>query len=516
MQRTLPLVRRTSSFAVLIALVWGGHLRAQEEEQTQPATGQEAYDQAMAAGEAALASEDYEVAYDAFQQAYKMSPYSPGTITGRARALVGLEEFDQAEKDFNDALTMNAEFVPALVGLGEMQLEQGATDLALANFQQALEQNRRNLSAIFGLGKASILLGNADQGMRALTRYLDRKDEVEDEKKLSEAYRLRAQGSGMLLKYPEALQDIQESLTLNAEDYETYATLATILFRQEDYMRAVQAMGLAIAHYVPDEKQPLPYIQGYLQHATILVELGKVAEDPQLKQAAYEGAVADCNQLLAELGDSPLFGPYRAAALHSRGVAFRLLGNLDQAIKDFSQAIELNPDSGESYFRRGICFHYIGEDRLAIQDFQRTATINIEDPRARLWEGFANVTLGDLYEAVRAFGQAITESDRYSPAYINRGLVYMQLGEYDKAVKDFNEAIDIDPTVPENFFKRGLAYAKMDDYEQAVDSFASAIALNSKYTAAYRHMADAMAALGRSELADEYRRQADELEPVAN
>jgi Tfp pilus assembly protein PilF len=59
--------------------------------------------------------------------------------------------------------------------------------------------------------------------------------------------------------------------------------------------------------------------------------------------------------------------------------------------------------------------------------------------------------------------------------------------------------------------KRGIAYERLGENEKASQSFASAIEFDNKNVRAYRHMADVMQSLGRSELATEYRQKADEL-----
>ena len=98
------------------------------------------------------------------------------------------------------------------------------------------------------------------------------------------------------------------------------------------------------------------------------------------------------------------------------------------------------------------------------------------------------------------------------PAYVNRGLAYMMLGENEKALTDFNEAVRLEPTEWTHYFKRGMAYERLGKQQQAADSFVNAVRFDDKYPPAYRHAADALAALGHNELASEYRSKAAELE----
>jgi tetratricopeptide (TPR) repeat protein len=89
----------------------------------------------------------------------------------------------------------------------------------------------------------------------------------------------------------------------------------------------------------------------------------------------------------------------------------------------------------------------------------------------------------------------------------------MALGENDKAIDDFDDAIRLEPANADIYFKRGVAYERLGDKEKASASFASAIEFDKNHVAAHRRMADAMQALGHTELANEYRQKANQLAP---
>ena len=100
----------------------------------------------------------------------------------------------------------------------------------------------------------------------------------------------------------------------------------------------------------------MPFVQGYLTKAAIHIELGKTTGDEELRKQTYQDAITDCTTLVKLLPETPEATPAKAAIYHTQGVAERLLGEIGDAIKSFSEAISLNPELGESYFRRGICF----------------------------------------------------------------------------------------------------------------------------------------------------------------
>jgi tetratricopeptide (TPR) repeat protein len=351
--------------------------------------------------------------------------FLPPAIVGRGRALAGLGEDEAAMEDFKRVIDETPEYADARVGRGQLYLKLNRNEEALIDFESAITAQRTNLQAQFGFAKASVLLGGMDQAVKPLSRV------IAADPQNGEAFQLRGRALNGLFKTPEAIADLEQALSLNSDDYEAYFWLGVVRLRTKDYQDAVNQFTQAIEHYKPKPGQEgLPYYEGYYALASAYVELGKSAKDEAAKKSAYQSSIDVCEKLLAQIDtENPNFYGAHAAALFSRGVGERMLGDFGTAIKTFSKAIELNPDFGDAYFRRGICLHLIGEDKMAISDFQMAANLNpFDDPRSNIWEGFTHAKLGDYYEALRAYGNAIAASDRYTPAYVNRGLAYMALG----------------------------------------------------------------------------------------
>ena len=65
-----------------------------------------------------------------------------------------------------------------------------------------------------------------------------------------------------------------------------------------------------------------------------------------------------------------------ASAYNSRGVTYYQKGQFDQAIKDFTKAIEIQPRYAEAYCYRGIAYHEKGQFDRAISDCNKAIEIN--------------------------------------------------------------------------------------------------------------------------------------------
>ncbi|MEM6656073.1 MAG: tetratricopeptide repeat protein [Planctomycetota bacterium] len=495
--------------------------------QTEPPVS-DAQAQAQAAFQEAqdlLDAEDYDGAVTAYTTLITATGgFSPQPYLKRAEAYLGLEDYERAINDANDALTYSAG-LPSVASAaqairGEVYLEIGNVTDALQDLLAASGEFREDANIAFLLGKAQILSGLADLGVEKLTEYLGLEDPGFEDRE-AEVYRLRAQGYAGLRRFEDAKADLDQALEVDPADHENHLSLASLFMAEEKFADAAGAFADAIKNYEPaDENDDLPPIQAYLARAAALEEVGREAESTDDEQAAFTDAKATVDELLALLPDRPELAPTQAAAQFRLGIAERLLGNLPNAIKALTESVDVNPQGdpefvGQAYFRRGICFFYLDENELALLDFQAAAGRIFSDPRAKFWEGRTNAKLGNYLDAIRAYGEAIGVSDRYSDAFVHRGLAYFQLGEYEKAITDFNEAIRLKPIDGSPYYYRGVAYSLRGDRDKAITSLTNAIKFDAELAPAYRVLADELRESGQPELANEYDRKASELEAEA-
>jgi tetratricopeptide (TPR) repeat protein len=71
---------------------------------------------------------------------------------------------------------------------------------------------------------------------------------------------------------------------------------------------------------------------------------------------------------------------YSSVNLYNRGVEKQERGDLDGAIADYTNAIEINPDFSSAYYNRGIAWAKKEKYEQAIKDFEKVAQI---DPHKR-------------------------------------------------------------------------------------------------------------------------------------
>jgi tetratricopeptide (TPR) repeat protein len=220
-----------------------------------------------------------------------------------------------------------------------------------------------------------------------------------------------------------------------------------------DYRKALTAMDDYLrTHSINEAKKPwdTPDPLDFQPHAILITraETKTALGDEQSSTAMYEDAIKDSDTYLRleHIGASE-----KAQGYYTRGVALRMLNRLDEAVADFTNAIEqskqsVQPGYPEASLRRGIIFFRQGQYDLAIDDFEDAAYASPfqSDPRAMLWRGLAYAKNGDLNEATRSYTKAIMTYNEFVPAYMNRGLAHMKTGRYADAYADFNNVVRLD------------------------------------------------------------------------
>jgi tetratricopeptide (TPR) repeat protein len=64
-----------------------------------------------------------------------------------------------------------------------------------------------------------------------------------------------------------------------------------------------------------------------------------------------------------------------AGAYNNRGVAYVLIGQYDQAISDYTKAIEINPEFARAYNNRGVAYYFKGKYKKAWVDVSKAQSL---------------------------------------------------------------------------------------------------------------------------------------------
>jgi tetratricopeptide (TPR) repeat protein len=272
-----------------------------------------------------------------------------------------------------------------------------------------------------------------------------------------------------------------------------------------DYTAAKNLLDVAVQSY----GNPLAQgIEPALHHirGTIYAALG----DPATADQEYTAALATASgQAVLEESITP------AMIYSNRGVARYLLGDPEAGMRDFDQAIELDPIYALAYYNRGLGRARLGDLAGALRDFDRAIEIEPAYFEAYVNRGNVRRDMGDPAGAMRDYGQAIEINPQHVIAYHNRGQARRALGDTLGAIHDYDLAIQLDPTYVVAYNNRGNARKERGDLVGAIHDYDLAIQLDPLYTIAYINRGTARSERGDTDGAIRDQDKAIELDPTA-
>lgn len=186
--------------------------------------------------------------------------------------------------------------------------------------------------------------------------------------------------------------------------------------------------------------------------------------------------------------------------------------NLEQALKDFSQAIAKDPNNYLALMNRGNLYKDLKSYKKALADYNRALQVNPYGYRAYNNRALIYQAWRQYQKALADFSKAISLNKSFVMAYNNRGLLYRDLQKYDLALADYNRAIALEPKYDHAYTNRGYLHYLQKKYTLALQDYKKALSLSSKDPYIFANRGLVYQALGKDELAMQDYNKAIELD----
>ena len=197
----------------------------------------------------------------------------------------------------------------------------------------------------------------------------------------------------------------------------------------------------------------------------------------------YEEAIKNFNEALK-------LNPNYASAYINRGIAYIGLNNFKQPIEDATKAIKINPNdlynNYMAYLIRGSCYSALGDKLKSKSDFatadklrKKITKSTSQDEKDKMHEQINKIIkkaygikTRDYERIIKLLEDAIELDPNYARTYERRGWIYYLMEEYDMAIQDYSKAIELDPNWEVAYEHRGDVYMSgLRQYEKAIEDF---------------------------------------------
>ena len=388
--------------------------------------------------------------------------------------------------------------------IGDVQAATSDYKEALRIFTEVIRVSQASAPLLFQRGLIYHTLGDADQAI------VDYSDSIRIAP--NETYAYVNRGIVLYTKKDNnegAIADFNSALKLKPCEVSAWINRGLVYKRKGDLDQSIKDLTDALkclgSNLTPVSATPpanpspqyLQASQNASQAADAYYQRGLVYIDKASRERKQAGQMYDL--AIRDFNDAIRLNPTMAAHFVGRASAYMLKEEFRQAIADFTEAIRLAPGDEYTFLHRGIAYHTVNEPDNAISDYSEAHRINPKDVNPLINRGIVYYSKKGLYDlAIQDFTEALDIDRKEINALINRGIAYREKGDPDKAVIDFSEALRLglltgdvlqfgskDPEAVRHWaqvaharYQRGTAYVAKKEYDLALADFNESIRIN--------------------------------------
>ncbi len=208
-------------------------------------------------------------------------------------------------------------------------------------------------------------------------------------------------------------------------------------------------------------------VEGCLYHALVHKQIG----DLYATQGDYANAMEYFDQSITlDSRDDQTYV--------SRALAFENLGRDDEALADYTKAIELAPGEAYAYLCRGIVSGRLGDAENAIIDYEKALSVEPDYIDVYFYRGNEYYYQRNHQAAVQDLKTYVTACPGAVGAYHVLAGCLIALKQYRETIDAENKAIELSPNIAEYYYIRGAAYHYLGEYKAAYDDMKVSLELN--------------------------------------
>uniref|UniRef100_A0A8D2L8E2 Tetratricopeptide repeat domain 6 n=1 Tax=Varanus komodoensis TaxID=61221 RepID=A0A8D2L8E2_VARKO len=308
-------------------------------------------------------------------------------------------------------------------------------------------------------------------------------------------------------QHDNALEDFKEVAQSKPKDRQLLQVIGLCYHRLKKYEEAVHSYSKLL------KLDPF-FLDGYIGRANSYMEFGHqeatkqalkdflkaIHLDPTCIKArlclGYNlQALAKFQKAWTQFTVAILIDPKCHLAYDGRAIVCLQMGDNFAAFQDTNAALKITTNA-ELLTNRGVINQFMGFLNCAMKDYQQAITI---DPNYALaYFNAANIYLlnRQFSQANKYYSQALRLDPKNESAFLNRAITNTLLKNFEDAKEDFEKAVCLSPFSAAIYFNKANLYSTLQQYEQAEEDISKALSIQPYDALMYKLRADIRGKLG--------------------
>jgi tetratricopeptide (TPR) repeat protein len=266
-------------------------------------------------------------------------------------------------------------------------------------------------------------------------------------------------------KYPQAAEMFRDALNKDPKDVQARVGYGMSCVKQFQLDRAGQEFDKALNL---DPKNAMAHTGKAL---CAMYKLQSSSMTVQTNRASYlNNAEKECSTALD-------IDPQLPEAHYTLGLVYKEQGNIDKAVRAFEGAAKLDPKYSEPNSALGLIKLQQNDLEGAESDFKRAVSLNSGNSTAHFGLGQTYLKKGMVDQAIDELNTSLYQNRNSAPVHLAMGKAYEMQGNSVAAIKEYQQSIAIKPENPSAYIGIANIREQRGDIEHAIAELRSGLEL---------------------------------------
>lgn len=432
--------------------------------------------------------EDYKTAVERLTEALSIAPNDVMILTKLAGVYSEMGEYDKALDFYSKVSDLKPTDGYIYVSIGSIYETLGKYKEALDAYTKVMEMCPEYLYNYLNIANVEYQLGDYKNAIEHYNKFLNTYSQHSDAREnLAGAYLRNADYENASIQY-------EKIYAKSPSAFKDYSEYGLALFETKNYEKAVEFLEKAVD---ADADNTLAHVNLALSYQELKKNDAALAQyevvfkqKPELYSMRF-----DYGNLLADMGknESAIASykiyiahyPEDARAYQNIGVAYRRVNDIDNAIKNYAKALELQKDKRDIALVSDLaeCYHIKKDYVNALKCYDEVLAKNPDDYDTKYNKALVLHAQKNYKDAISLYNELLEKKDNANiqnnliSAYVAQGDVYKSEKNYTLATEMYEKAIAKNTSDSYVYFALAQCYRACDLNERATEYYEKAISM---------------------------------------